>query len=320
MRLALIGLGKATSHQLAAIARTHGVRLVDAFVLPPEKCGGLGGKVRCHQTLEALIQNSDADIFVISNHALSPDFSKTLLENGRAVLIDQPASVNCKELDTLAALATGRKIFVYLAMHAALGPEVRWWLEERNEAKFHLGELVRFESGCFDPYFVHGKMDPQAGSFRGSWFEGGIEALGVIGSFIDGKKIKVNESTLARVPDHDNRDVRGKASFYFPNSNGQGYGHIETNWTLCLDRKVTRLSYEGGDIILHHSKEAVFLCRNGNYTLLKDLRNRFPRQTNHYCSLFADVRNRLKSVDGNLGFVFPLHRLLFEAAKKGWAN
>ena len=317
MRLALIGLGQAARHQLAAISRTHGVRVVDAYAFPPGKCGALDSKVRFHPTVDTLLKHSDADIFVISTPAARPGISQILLENGRAVLIDQPTCVCCKELDTLATLAATRKIFIYLAMHAALGPEVRWWLEQRSETKFDLGELLRFDSGCFDPYFVRGKMNPRAGDCKGSWFEGGIEALGVVGNFIDGKSIKVNESTLARIPEHENRDIRGKATFSFPRRKGRGYGHIETNWTLCLDRKITRLTYEGGYIILHHSKEAVFLFRNGSYTLLKDLRTRFPRQTNYYCSLFADVRNRLRSNSGNLEFVLPLHRLLFEAAEKG---
>ena len=317
MRLALIGLGQAARHQLAAIARTHGVRLVDAYDLPPEKGKELGSNVRYHPTLNALLKHSDADIFLVSTPATHSDITQILLESGRPVLIDQPTCITRKELASLAALATTKKIFVYLAIHIGFGPEVRWWLEQRGDEKFELGELIRFDSGCFDPYFVRGKMKPQAGNFKGSWLEGGIEALGVVGNFIDGKSLKVNESTLARVPEHENRDVWGQATFSFPSRKGQGYGHIETNWTLCLDRKITRLTYEGGEIILHHSKEAVFLCRNGNYTLLKDLRNRFPRQTNHYCGLLADVRNRLKSGDDNLEFVRPLHRLLFEVAEKG---
>lgn len=317
MRLALIGLGQATRHQLAAIARTHGVRLVDAYDLPAEKCQGLGCNLRFHPTLSTLLKHSDADIFLVSNPTIHSNICQTLLESGRPVLIDQPTCVSCKELDSLTTLATARKFFLYLAIHRGFGPEVRWWQEQHGNGNLELGELTGFDSGCFDPYFVRGKMKPQAVCFRGSWFEGGIEALGVVGSFIDGKKMKVNESTLARVPEHENRDIRGNATFSFPSRKGQGYGHIETNWTLCLDRKITRLTYEGGDIILHHSKEAVYLRRNGNFILLKDLRNHFPRQTNHYCGLLADVRNRLKSGDGNLEFARPLHRLMFEVAEKG---
>ncbi len=319
MRLALIGLGRNAQHQLTAIARTHGVKVVDAYGLSPERGKNLGINVRFHPTLQSILKHSDADIFVISTLA-HLEITRALLENGRAVLIDKPECVDNQELDSLATLANARNVFIYLAMHACFAPEVRWWLEQCCEAKYHLGELIRFESGCYDPYVIHGKIRSQAGDCRGSWFEGGSEALGVVGSFVDAESLEVSHSTLAKVPAPDNRDIRGKASFSFTHRHGCGDGQIETNWTLGLERKITRLVYEGGDIILHHSKEAVFLCRNGRYTLLKDLRNRLHRQTNRYCGLLADVRNRLKSSHGNMDYARPLHRLLFEAAEKGHSD
>jgi predicted dehydrogenase len=317
MRLALIGLGQVSRNQLAAIARTHGVRLVDAHDLASEKSEVLGNNVRFHPTLNALLKHSDADLFIISTPSETHfEISRKLLKNGRAILIEKPACISLEELDSLEELAQSTGKFVNVALQACFGLEVQWWLEHRNDPEYGLGELIGFDSGWFDPYIVHGKMEPSARGLLGSWVDGGLNALSVVGTFIDAKNLTTNETILSLAPEYDGKDVRGKATFNFPLKNGKGCGSIETNWTLGLDRKVTRLTHEGGDIILHHSKESVFLCRKGNRILLKDLRNRFPRLTNHYCGLFADIRNSLRGGKGNLEFAIPLHRLLFKALKK----
>jgi predicted dehydrogenase len=318
MRLALIGVGQVARHQLAAMARTHGIRLVDALELDPGKFGVLGNSVRFHPNLNALLEHSDADLFIVSTPSNTHlDISRHLLENGRAVLIEKPACANAAELDTLAALADATGMFVSVALHAGFGLEVQWWLEHRDDSEFDLGELISFDSGCFDPYIMRGEIGPQARTLLGSWLDSGINALSVVGTFIDTRDLTVYESFLAMAPGYEDLDVRGKATFTFSGKKAKGHGCIETNWTLGLDRKVTRLTYEGGDIILHHSKESVFLCREGKKILLKDLRNRFPRLTNHYCGLFAEVRNQLRTSQGNLESAIPLHRLLFEVLEKG---
>ncbi len=318
MRLALIGVGQVARHQLAAMARTHGIRLVDAHELDPDKFRVLGNSVRFHPDLNSLLEHSDADLFVVSTPSNTHlDISRHLLENGRAVLIEKPACVNVAELDSLAALADSTEMFVSVALHAGFSLEVQWWLEHRNDSEFDLGGLISFDSGCYDPYIMRGKVGPQARGLLGSWLDSGVNALSVVGTFIDTRDLTVRESFLAMAPGYEDLDVRGKATFSFSGKKGKGHGRIETNWTLGLDRKVTRLTYEGGDIILHHSKESVFLCREGKKILLKDLRNRFPRLTNHYCGLFADVRNQLRTGRGNLKSAIPLHRLLFDVMEKG---
>jgi predicted dehydrogenase len=317
MRLALIGLGQAARHQLGAIDRTHGVRLVDAHDLDPGKSKNLGNDVRFHPNLGTLLKHSDADLFIIASPSETHlDISRKLLKNDRAILIEKPACINSAELNSLGSLAESTDKFVAVALNASFGLEVQWWLDHHHDPEYGLGELVGFDSGWFDPYIVHGKMESPARSLLGSWIDGGLNALSVIGTFIDGKNLTINECLLSLAPEFQGKDVRGKATFNFSLKNGKGCGSIETNWTLGLDRKVTRLAYEGGEIILHHSKESVFLCRDEKRILLKDLRNRFPRLTNHYCGLFADIRNRLRTGKGNLEFAIPLHRILFRALEK----
>ncbi|NQS88590.1 Gfo/Idh/MocA family oxidoreductase [Patescibacteria group bacterium] len=317
LKIALIGLGHIAKYQIDAINKVSGIELVDAHDIDSAKATTLPPTVNFHKTIESLLDKSLADVFVVSTPNVTHyKIGQRLLEKQRAVLLEKPVCTAQEELDLLLDLVSGTKQFVSVAFHAAFASDVAWWLENSHESKYGLGELIGFNAGFFDPYIINGQIAPTAESLGGSWIDSGINALSVITKFIEPTLLSVNESRMTTLPVYNCSQVQGLSLMSFPTTEGYGHGIVDTNWSLGINRKSTRLWYEHGDVLLYHSLESVFTIDNGKPNLLADLRNQNSRLTNHYCSLFQDLIYRFRSGESNIEYAAKIHRLLFEAMEE----
>lgn len=320
IKLGLIGLGSIAQHQIAAIDAVDGLKLTDAQDNNPDKAATLGKGVRFHPSLEQLINNASADLFLISTPSHTHfAIARTLIKHGKHCIIEKPLCSQPEELEVLLQQTDQHGSFVYAAFHAAFGAEVQWWLDNARHYP-ELGALTSFDSGFYDPYIQDGELLPAGTSLGGSWLDSGINALSVITRFIQPSQLRLQEARMTRCGDSA-PVAQGSARFAFARQGNRqnstaGFGHIDTNWTLGINRKTTRLNYEGGEILLQHSDESVYQRQGDSYYCLANLANNNPRLTNHYISMFTAVAKAFNKKQSNLTQAAILHRLLLAAAQQ----
>ena len=275
----------------------------------------LSNAVKFHSSLDNLIKYSKADIFLIStpNHTHYEIGSK-LISNNRAVLFEKPVSTNRSELLDLQKQIANSREFVSVALHAAYAQDVNWWIENQN-ITHKVGDLTGFNAGFFDPYIEHGKVISSGQGLGGSWIDSGINALSVIGRFFAPERLTISESRMTMLA-NDGFQAQGSALLQFNHNDGIGHGFIDTNWTLGINRKTTRLWYQGADILLHHSLESVFKIEDKKMILLKNLQGDKARLTNHYISLFSELKKDYRNGNARLEHAVALHEILFHAMDK----
>ena len=311
LNIALLGIGKIAGYQIEAISKVSGVQLTDAYDINPSRAKGLPPSVVFHKTLEALINRSKADIFLISTpNTTHFEIGMVLLNNGKSVLLEKPLCTNQKQLQLILDLSNKKGAFTAVAFHAAFAQDVNWWLTNNND---QYGRLIGFNCGFFDPYITQGQLSPAAKSLGGSWLDSGINALSVISRFIQPSSLQITEARMTHIKGLECQQIQGLSFFSFADQGQWGHGIIDTNWALNVDRKTTRLYYEHADILLDHSSESVFKVQGKRKTLLKDLRNENARLTNHYISLFSQLIGDYAQGTGNMDLAVPIHKLLFTA-------
>jgi hypothetical protein len=169
-----------------------------------------------------------------------------------------------------------------VALHASFALDLRWWLDHRGDFASDTGELVGFAAGFFDPLITDGTLAQSATSLGGSWFDSGINALSVIGKLMDPKQMLIEEARMTRVPQIPCSQAQGLAIVSFPSGSRRRRGLIDT---------VTKLFYEGADVILHPSDEKVLVLRDGQALKEVSLSGSLPRTAhiprNPQCAEFA---------------------------------
>ena len=312
MKIAIIGLGHVAKFQLDAISRINEIELVAAHDIDPQQSVSLPSSTRFFVTLDELLSDSNADIFMVSTPNVTHyEVGKRVIESDRAVLLEKPCCNTMGELDNLVDTAQRNGRFFAVALHAMYARDLLWYLGRVKAGDLDFGALTGFYAGFFDPYYQSGEIVPAALGLGGSWFDSGINALSVIGRLIEPQMLSLVEGRMTVINSLPCSEVQGAATFKYSN----GHGIIDTNWTLGINRKVTRLYYSSSntEVILNHSDESVLIIRGDEAILKKDLRNGLPRLTNHYVNLFRDIRNRFHEAKNNIGYAVPLHNLLFLA-------
>ena len=154
MKVAIVGIGHIAKHQANAIQQlADTIDLVGAYdrdvsvaqkrVLPCE----------FHKSLDDLIENSPADIVVVSttNHDHFATASR-LLSAGRAVMVEKPVCEKAEDLQQLVSLAKAGNLFFHTALHATFAADLRWWAEHRQMLAHRFGPVERIQMGFYDPY------------------------------------------------------------------------------------------------------------------------------------------------------------------------
>ncbi len=316
IKIAIVGIGHVAQFHLDAISKVSGIDLVGAYDVDPIKANKLPSSVIFYKSLDTLLNKSLADVILISTPNLTHyELGAKIIERGRAVLLEKPVCTTQQELDLLIDLSARRKQFVHVALHAAFARDVEWWNNNSNNPEYSYGDLVGFNAGFFDPYIDDGKVSEVAAGLGGSWIDSGINALSVISKYIEPTLLSIDEARHTVLDGYNCLQIQGESLMTFQSGKRYGHGIIDTNWSLGVNRKTTRLWYEDIDILLHHSLESVYCISSGKLKLLRDLRNDNARLTNHYISLFNDLIKAFRKNESNIKHAYTLHRLLFEAMR-----
>ena len=316
MKIAMVGLGHIAKFQLDALESLESIKLVGAYDIRSERAGLLPSSVRFYESLDDLLENCEADLVLVSTPNVTHyEIGKLVLEHNRSLILEKPCCSTEAEVVDLIETAQRRGLFFVVALHATYARDVEWYLKQISTGKINYGPLSGFYCGFFDPYYDTGTLKQSAQSLGGAWFDSGINALSVIGRFIDPTRLELVEGRMTRVPSVACSEIQGAATFQFLQDGIWGQGIIETNWALGLNRKITQLFYCHTDtrVTLHHSDETVYVYRGEQLILVKDLRNERPRLTNHYTNLFRDIARRFRENRSNIDYTVQLHHLFFAA-------
>ncbi len=316
MKIAMIGLGHVAKFQLDALEHLDSIKLVGAHDIRNERASLLPPSVPFYETLDEFLRNCKADLVLVSTPNITHyEIGKQVLESGGSLLLEKPCCQSESEMFDLLYTAKQQGVFFDIALHATYARDIEWFLSQIQARKINYGTLSGFYCGFFDPYYDinTGTLKQAAQSLGGSWFDSGINALSVIGKFIEPTDLKLVERRMTIVPTVPCSEIQGSVTFEFLHNNVFGQGIIETNWALGLNRKITQLFYCSSNtrVTLHHSDETVYVHRNGRLIFTKSLKNRLPRLTNHYINLFQDIQQRFQKNQSNLDYAIQIHRLFF---------
>lgn len=323
LAIGIVGLGHVAGHQIAALDRTRGVRLAALCDRDPAKRALAPEGVPFHTDLDRFLVEAEVDVVVVSVPPSSHvPVARTALEAGRDVLVEKPLATDLGEIDALRAVAETHGRLTYSALHAAHGREVLWFLDDaQEEMRAALGPVTGFACRFYDPYIgPDGRLQPGARSLGGAWLDSAINALSVVGRFVDPDLMALEHATMTRLPGSEASELQGSADYVFPVAGGASYGRgtIDTNWTLGLNSKTTRLGFaSGAEIVLEHSDETVLrLDRSGNSvepTVIADLSDGTPRLTAHYFGVFDELVTDCAARRSNVAWSRRLHELMLDA-------
>lgn len=320
IKLAIIGLGHVASYQLQALEYIDKFELVAICDTHKNKKNQFPDRIPFFTNYDDMIETIDMDAVLISvPNKYHYEVAKKILESNKNVLLEKPATLNIKQFEELINIARTKGLTFVIAFHAAFAKDLLWFLEnyETNLYK-ELGNITGFRCNFYDPYIVNGVLLKHIESLDGSWIDSGINALSVIGKLVN--NLEIEEAVLTQVPQYNCREIQGALNFLFPidKIDKAGRGTIDTNWTLGLNCKITRLYFTNKKkgIVLHHSNQQVLLVdENRNMKLLIDCSCNKPRLVNHYIGVFEDFYTCKMTGSNNLEYALYLHRLLLSAYK-----
>jgi D-galactose 1-dehydrogenase len=314
MQIALIGIGKIANYQMQAITHTPGIKLIDAHDLDPNKAEELPGSVQFHDDLEKMLKKSNADAFLVSTPTTTHfEVAMRVIESDRIAIVEKPLCTSQSEMDALLTAARTRKLPLYTAFHPAYGREVDWWREQRESHNFDLGNLLSFDTCFADPYYIDGKLTLGAVGKAGAWTDSGASGLSALARLLDPTTMQLVDGRMTVIPSLSCAQVQGLAIYSFVAQDKNGFGVVDTNWTLGKNYKATRLRYENGIVTLDHAKELATLDLFDQEALVFNLATDKPRLVNHYCGVFSDLTAMFAKGEDNTGLSEVIHRLLFAA-------
>lgn len=322
VRIGLVGLGHVAGDQLKALQQLPSFfKIVGICDANPQKQAQIQDDVPFFTDIDDLLKSVEMDVVLVSAPVDSHfEITKIILESGRNVLLEKPATSNLDEFNVLVEISQRKNLLFVVAFHAAFAKELLWFLEFKNRHSEKLGPLTGFRCAFYDPYVKNGILLPEAYSLGGSWFDSGINALSVIGRLVNIDSLKIEEVILTRLPQY-NCEIQGTVHFIFSpeDSLKTGRGSIDTNWTTGLNYKATHLyfGYSGNEVILQHSRQKVLLVnKKGEITTIADCSENRSRLVNHYMEVFRDFYSRITTRENNLDYALKLHVILFSAAKQ----
>lgn len=310
IRLALVGLGHVASHQIAAVERTDGIRLVAGCDNHPDMARRLGDGVSFYPSINELLSAGHFDIVMISTPNREHfHHGELVIDAGKDLILEKPAVEKKQQLDQLVRKAERSGTFLYFSLHAAFGPEVIWIQRQIADGDLSLGKLRRFCCFFYDPYIVDQNLKRGAKSLGGSWMDSGMNALSVIGNFVESSELQLADSQMRASAELDCSEIEGLVSV---ESEG-ARGFIHTSWLTGRNQKSTLLGFDDDEVLLDHSRQKVSTGRGKCRESLFAYQGPQHRLTNHYIGVFSDLVVRYSSGRSNADFAVPLQRLFFEA-------
>ena len=321
LKLAIIGLGHAAEYQLQALNLTEYFTLTAACDLDANTQTTLkifSDNVPFFLDYKKMLETVEVDVVLVSTPYFTHyEIAREVLSAGKNLLLEKPATSTLEELEDLITVARKKNVVFSVALHAAYGKELIWFIENYETNLLQkLGRITGFHCGFYDPYIVNDRILDIANSLGTSWIDSGINALSVVGQLLE--NIKLVETKFTYLPQDELRDVQAIIDFSF-SKDDSNRGSIETNWTLGINKKITNLYFANtvNQVILNHSTQQVLIVDSrGSKEVIADYSQGKPRLINHYIGVleayYKDIQNRLN----NLDFAFYLHELMYNALSR----
>ncbi len=310
IRIALVGLGHVADHQIAAIETTDGLRLVAACDRDPNSARRLSEDTSFYLCIDDLLSVGQFDIVMIS----TPNrdhyrLGELVIDAGKDLILEKPAVESRRQLDRIVQKSKCADIFLYFSLHAAFGAEVIWLQRQLASDKLNFGDLRCFRAYFCDPYITENDLTKGAESLGGSWMDSGVNALSVLGNFIDPANLRIAVSRM-RAPEGLNcSETEGMVSL----ESGRVRGLIHTSWLTGLNHKSTLLIFDQDEVLLDHSRQQASRGKGENQKAIFAYDGSLHRLTNHYVGVFSDLVGRYSGGKSNSDFAVALHELFFDA-------
>jgi predicted dehydrogenase len=313
LSLAMVGLGRIADAQIQALSVLDRFRLVAGC----DKNESLKYKLPAGVPFFSDVQNLPLEEFDNVVVSVPPkfhfDLATQLLRAGKNVLVEKPLVLTRSQLAQLCELAQKCQGILVTSFHAAFAKDLLWFKENfQQELYGKLGPICFFHCRFYDPYVLDGHLVPHAINLGGSWLDSGINALSVIAALLPDSRMEVENESFTRLPQFDYEGIHTTKEYSFPTQQGDrfGYGLIDTNWALGVDRKTTLLRFFESkyQIILHHTNQQVILLDpQRNRTVLADFSTTGDRLVNQYIGVFSDFAGRIRAGQDNLSLAYRLH-------------
>ena len=308
LQLALVGLGHVATRQIAAIEQTDGLHLAAACDIDADAAKRLGDSVRFYTSIDELLTNDPCDIVMIS----APNrehyrLARQVIDSGKGLVLEKPAVETQDQLkDLMSAIEAGNSLACF-ALHAAFGAEVLWLCGELDGNELNLGPLRGFESSFYDPYVIDGALVAGAASLGGSWMDSGVNALSVLGLFLDPGELRVASSRMREPGSLECSETEAVVEL----ETDAARGTIHTSWLTGRNHKSTLLHFENDSVLLDHSDQKAYRGTGTSRQPVFVYEGPLHRLTNHYVGVFADLVGRVATNTSNAGYAIPLHDIFF---------
>lgn len=313
--IGIVGLGHVARHQLAALQSSKQFRLIAGCDTDARSFELLDSSALRFASLEEMLAISELDIIIVASpNRLHVDHGVAVMKAGKWLVMEKPLAETREEFERFRTIKAELDGKCTLALHAAHGVEVKWFLNECMAGR----KLEWFDARFYDPYFKSGRLVPAGRSLGGSWTDSGINALSVIGKLVSPRDLRIRDSRMTRIDGIGCREAQGTVNFEFQ-TEGNGAGSIDTNWTLGRNSKSTMVRLEDGSrYLLDHSSQSVVRCGEDTRETIYGCQNGLPRLTKHYVGVFADLAEQVQSDEENFEYGAALHDILYQAEE--WPN
>ncbi len=298
--VAIIGLGHIGKIHIAALQSFEELQLVAVCDRQKEYENMAPEGVDFYSDFQELLEDDRIDTVIVAtpNHT-HYYIAMSVLNAGKHLIVEKPAAEGMEELNHLEETAQKNRLLIYYAFHAATAFDVLWTVNylKTPEIQEELGDLTGFTARFYDPYLEQGNLLKEAEGLQNCWLDSGINALSVIGRFLDLESLVIRNVSAARHPRIKPGILQCMAEYGFSiNQNDRsGAGVIDTNWTAGRNHKSTDLFFGASrtSIRMNHSEQKVYRRHaDGSEKMLADLTKGQPRLYNHYLGLFSDFLAR----------------------------
>jgi len=325
IKLGLIGIGQSTVPQLTAINKIPNFEFSffsDKNIKIRDELNKRGyRKISFNTEYKEMLHVDEINAIVVAteleNHY---EHAKNVLNAGKNLLLEKPATLYLDQFKELIKIAGDKELCFVCSLHAAFDKTIDWTLNKDNIDFLHdsfgwTNEITKIKCEFFDPY-IYDRSTIQKNRFvslHDSWLDSGINALSVVGRFVNPVKISYIKSNfkMCSEPIFKDRIVDAEVEYSF---NKNGRIDIYTSWTKNRNNKVTILTDQKNiEMKLDHTAQRISLKKNNNNYDIKEFdRNRL---INQYIKLYEDFYIHLKKGTNNQVYALKLHELLFEAVK-----
>lgn len=319
INLGIIGISTIFTHQFKALSELSDTyRVVAVYDPDPQKCRDLEElqTIRIHDTLDAFLSDAEIDtVAIMTPPADHTELTTKCLNSYKHVLLEKPAALHLGELEKLYALARERHQLFQVAYHASFGLDLEWFLENQESLRetYGFGPINQIRCAFYDSYTQGGAIMPEKYPLGGSFINSAVNALSVCARL----------TSLTPFRTVDKQFVKGCPIPAYPDGivyRGEGRYKssdceivINTAWDRGLNQKTTTLSFAGSDksILLHHSKQSVYLAEGLKQTLLFE-HTEGERLQNHYAGVYRNFAENLDIYNSDIRKVLPGYRMTMD--------